>query len=363
MKGLVVSLNSLNLVDTTDSAGRFHLLRRRLHTTEPVLRTRGPVMRGGRELSFTIDEGVQPVTLTLYRPNGRRVEQAFDGFLTPGRHVLPLHLPERTAAGGHLALLDRGGASTCIRLVQLNGRLQVSSVARLTGRAAPSAPAMLHKAGHGPDLPAVDSLTIVHFASDTHTVGIPIHRGSVAIAMDMVPHEVVALAMAEMRRCPAEVGCDRGEYPGALKDYLRRTGRGTCDYEAWCSEFVSWVYKAAGLPFTGGHEGGWMFTYSMAIKRWFGHNERFVSRTDPDYQTFTPAPGDYIRYRNDWGGHSGIVRKVEGTTLYTIEGNIGNRVVLRTIRNYKNRSDIDGFGMRSGARGTKVVVVERGGKV
>jgi hypothetical protein len=303
----------------------------------------------------------QPVTLSLYGTDGRRVARLFDGTLSPGRHVLPLHVAGRARAGHFVALLDHGRTTSRIRLIERNGRCAASSVT--THHREGAATAAVHAtAGTGSNLPALDSLIIVHRAIDTHTVGIPLTDGEVAVTVDLIPRGIVELAMAEEHRCPAEVGVERRSHPGALKDYLRRTGRDDCDYEAWCSEFVSWVYKAAGMPFTGGREGGWMFTYSMAIKRWFAARGRFVARTDPAYQRFTPAPGDYIRYRNSWGGHSGIVHKVEGTTLYTIEGNIGNRVVRKTIRNYKQRADIDGFGMVSGARDIEVVVGRRAGR-
>ena len=38
-----------------------------------------------------------------------------------------------------------------------------------------------------------------------------------------------------------------------------------------------------------------------------------------EWETFVPAPGDYVRYDNAYGGHSGLVRYVseDDETLYT----------------------------------------------
>jgi len=38
------------------------------------------------------------------------------------------------------------------------------------------------------------------------------------------------------------------------------------------------------------------------------------------------------------------VRYAQGTTLYTVEGNVSNKVTFRTISNYKSYSSLDGFG-------------------
>jgi hypothetical protein len=46
------------------------------------------------------------------------------------------------------------------------------------------------------------------------------------------------------------------------------------------------------------------------------------------------------------GGHSGLIVAVSGSNLYTIEGNIDNKVVRRRILNWRDRPDIDGIGIR-----------------
>jgi len=114
--------------------------------------------------------------------------------------------------------------------------------------------------------------------------------------------EIVAIAVAEKDRGPSQVGQDLAAYPYKLGNYL---GLG----EAWCSEFVAWVYRAAGHPFTGGSEqGGWMLKDSVSIRSWFQGNATFISKGSASWSSFTPQPGDYIRYNTSGGGHSGMVR-------------------------------------------------------
>jgi hypothetical protein len=142
---------------------------------------------------------------------------------------------------------------------------------------------------------------------------------------------VVNVAMGELDGGPDEVGESLEQYPYALGNYLFAG-------EAWCSEFVSWVYRICDTPFTGGYEGGWMLKSSLSIREWFQSRDRWLPRSG------VPSPGDYVRYNTDSGGHSGLVRAVQGTTLYTVEGNVSNQVMARVIRNYPTYSMLDGFG-------------------
>lgn len=165
--------------------------------------------------------------------------------------------------------------------------------------------------------------------------------GSTTLGAAATPGEaIVALASAERGRGPNEVGEDLGSYPHDLGRYLERD-------EAWCSEFVAWSYRAAGHPLSGGSEnGGWMITYSQALRSWFQQHGSFISNGSSMWRTYTPKAGDYIRYNNSGGGHSGIVRYASGTTLYTVEGNVSNSVKLLTLTNWRDRSNIDGIGTR-----------------
>lgn len=151
--------------------------------------------------------------------------------------------------------------------------------------------------------------------------------------------KIVAIAVAQEGRGPDEVGKELERSHDDLSHYLKHG-------DPWCSEFVSWTYKTAGFPFAEGNNRNWMLVGSNGIKKWFQRNGKFIARTDSDWRSFQPHPGDYIRYNNDHGGHSGIVCSASGEELHTVEGNVGNKVVLRTINNWRDRENIDGIGQR-----------------
>ncbi|MCC6876547.1 MAG: CHAP domain-containing protein [Sandaracinaceae bacterium] len=146
------------------------------------------------------------------------------------------------------------------------------------------------------------------------------------------------LAAAEADRPLVEIGRSRATYPYTLARYVPSG-------DLWCSDFVSWVYRAAGLPFTGGYEGGWLLRSNVAIRRWFERRGRWVQRGRPEMAGFQPRPGDYVRIHTPRWGHSAIVRHVDGDTLHLIEGNAGGRVILTRYRNWRTHERIDGFGI------------------
>ena len=100
--------------------------------------------------------------------------------------------------------------------------------------------------------------------------------------------------------------------------------------EAWCADFVSWVYKQAGKPFTGGVDGGWRLAIASDTTGYF------LSRKGQNGIGYgTPSGGDKIEpgwvvsfpglpdEQNARGiGHVGIVSAVnDNGTFNDIEGN------------------------------------------
>ena len=69
-------------------------------------------------------------------------------------------------------------------------------------------------------------------------------------------------------------------------------------YEEWCADFVSYVYKEAGFPFTGGESDGWDENIAANIQ-----NMGFTIHPAASY---IPEPGD-VAYFNYPGGHVEIV--------------------------------------------------------
>ena len=81
--------------------------------------------------------------------------------------------------------------------------------------------------------------------------------------------------------------------------------------EAWCADFVSWVYREAGHPFSGGVDGGWRLPGVAGLHGWLRANGIWHDRGGGD----APRPGDVIVFRDD--DHVGIVEAVDGATVRT----------------------------------------------
>ena len=105
------------------------------------------------------------------------------------------------------------------------------------------------------------------------------------------------------------------------------TWYGFNNHPAWCAIFVSWCANECGfieegvIPLFAGCDNG---------VAWFREHDEWKDR---DY---VPSPGDIIFF--DWlyngytntADHVGIVERVDGDTVYTIEGNSGDAVKEQT---------------------------------
>ena len=92
---------------------------------------------------------------------------------------------------------------------------------------------------------------------------------------------------------------------------------------SWCACFVSWCADQCGLI-----DAGVIPKFSLCSDgvSWFAARGQLMDAS------FVPSPGDLIFF--DWGGdgnvdHVGIVESVSDGTVYTVEGNSGNRVRRR----------------------------------
>lgn len=107
----------------------------------------------------------------------------------------------------------------------------------------------------------------------------------------------------------------------------------------WCATFVSYVADKAGLIADGKvpkHA-----SCAMGVS-WFNERGKYKPRSSG----YTPQAGDIIYF--DWSGggtggdHVGLVEKVEGNTVHTIEGNSGDALARRTYS--LSDSVISGYG-------------------
>ncbi|WWU66686.1 peptidoglycan-binding protein (plasmid) [Clostridium baratii] len=106
------------------------------------------------------------------------------------------------------------------------------------------------------------------------------------------------------------------------------------NYKPWCAMFVSWCANKAGIM-------GRLiprFEGCYAGVNWYKDRGRFRLSS-----SYTPKPGD-IFFLSGYS-HTGIVEKVEGNTIVTIEGNDVNDAVGR---HYRSKESIWGFGANGG---------------
>ncbi|MGI9116705.1 MAG: CHAP domain-containing protein [Gaiellales bacterium] len=191
------------------------------------------------------------------------------------------------------------GISTALRSALPRAASVEPLFAALAGAAAAGGTAPVPPVIGGADLPDVD------------------HGSIVAVARSAVASEIAELPP----------GSNRGPGIDAFTD-----GHA----EAWCADFVSWVLRAAGRPFTGGASAGWRIAWTPDVRAWFvaraAYRDRLVAR---------PQPGDVVWFIH---GHVGIVERVDRDAITTIEGNAGDAVRRRTYPRWRLNPDIGGFG-------------------
>lgn len=120
-----------------------------------------------------------------------------------------------------------------------------------------------------------------------------------------------------------------------VEEYLAYTGLGKG--HAWCAAFVSWCYGQAGLA---APRNAWSPALFPMARRYTGQQlmQGYLRQADL-----------FAIYNRSLGriDHVGIVRKVEGSWIVTVEGNVDNRVLskrrrLATIYAFSNWLDRQG---------------------
>ncbi|MCW4354278.1 CHAP domain-containing protein [Hoyosella sp. YIM 151337] len=89
--------------------------------------------------------------------------------------------------------------------------------------------------------------------------------------------------------------------------------------EAWCANFVSWVMREAGMPFTNPNSGSWRIPGVYTLEEYFRAEGRFRA-SDSGY---APKPGDVVLYsnRSKFTQHTAIVVRNDDGKLTTVGGN------------------------------------------
>lgn len=130
--------------------------------------------------------------------------------------------------------------------------------------------------------------------------------------------KILGIASAEIGVREA-TGNNDGE---RVEEYLRYTGLGKG--HEWCAAFVSWCYGRAGLPQP---KNPWSPALFPANRTY-----RLMTRPPTNGQVKSSAAADVFGV---YGAHAkrinhvGLVKKLEGKYVVTIEGNVNNRVLSK----------------------------------
>lgn len=131
-------------------------------------------------------------------------------------------------------------------------------------------------------------------------------------------------------------------------------------YRNWCTEFVSYVYRKAGMPLHLGEHEFWCHDTFDDIRTWFVDKEEFIDYTvGADRDSYTPKIGDYLNQDQTPGDNEGHSMLILGPVLNTkdiwhgdvvvVEGNTGGSetesMVNITIRNIWDETELRGVGV------------------
>jgi len=111
----------------------------------------------------------------------------------------------------------------------------------------------------------------------------------------------------------------------AQPDY-RKYSEGTD--EPWCADFVSWVYKSAGVPFSNPNSGSWRIPGTYTLRDYLNDSGRLN-----DGEAYRPKTGDLVLYDNpnSFGQHVNIVLSVnEEGSITTVGGNEPGGIRVKT---------------------------------
>ncbi|MDE5780551.1 MAG: peptidoglycan-binding protein [Lachnospiraceae bacterium] len=127
-----------------------------------------------------------------------------------------------------------------------------------------------------------------------------------------------------------------GYHEGNSASDISGTGTGSGNYteygrwygmqDMWCAMFVSWCANLAGVSTSVIPKHALTVEGLQKFKDW----GRAYSRSSVASGSYTPQAGDIIYFKDSGTSaatnHVGIVTKYSGSTVYTIEGNSGNKV-------------------------------------
>lgn len=110
--------------------------------------------------------------------------------------------------------------------------------------------------------------------------------------------------------------------------------------EAWCADFVSWVWNTAGVPMSNPNSGSWRIPGVYTLQDYLQSVHR-LHLQGSDYQ---PQPGDLVLWKTGsrFGAHTNLVLSDRDGRLTTVGGNQPGGITVTTEA--ADDSGILGFG-------------------
>lgn len=110
--------------------------------------------------------------------------------------------------------------------------------------------------------------------------------------------------------------------------------------EPWCADFVSFVFKEFGRPFSNPYTGHWRIPGVYTLKEYLQSIDAW--HPEPEYR---PQPGDIVIYDGSlFGTHTNMVVEVDGNYIVTVGGNEDGRIRLDKIDWTDRKYGVLGFG-------------------
>lgn len=110
--------------------------------------------------------------------------------------------------------------------------------------------------------------------------------------------------------------------------------------EPWCADFISYLYKEVGHPFSNPNNGNWRIPGVYTLKEYF--QDIGVWHSESDY---LPRPGDVAIYDGGFfKGHTNLVVEVGEDYMITLGGNEDNMVHLSKFNWRDPKYGLQGFG-------------------
>jgi hypothetical protein len=160
-----------------------------------------------------------------------------------------------------------------------------------------------------------------------HLYGEPTQPFPAVNLQDLLPaqKQIVALSRAEYGKKPVSFDATVLKYSQNAK-------------ESWCADYVSWIMKQAGLPFSNPNSGSWRIPGVNTLQEYFQDQLRYEKAG-----TYVPKVGDVAIYL-DGRSHTNIVIAIHGNTMTTIGGNETGHLRLNTQKFTYGAEGLSGFG-------------------